>query len=104
MDHIGERMPIQNSVKIRREPHTTGDLSEASEEDCDARHVRARRQVLRVARIANECVGRDAPQEKRRGRQTCRADHHVGLCRESLDIRCDLHLNSIGLQLRCEPA
>jgi hypothetical protein len=33
MDHIGERMPIQNSMKIRCEPQSAGDLSQTSEED-----------------------------------------------------------------------
>ena len=59
MNHIGERMPIQNSMKIRREPHSASDLSQTSEEDCGAEHLRAWGEVLRVARIANECVGRD---------------------------------------------
>ena len=104
MDDIGERMPIQNSTKIWRELHSTSDLSQTPEEDCDAEHLRPWRQVLRVARIANECVGGDPAQQKRRRRQTRRADHDVGLCGESLEIRCDLHPNSIGLQLRCEPA
>ena len=104
MDHIGERMAIQNSMKIRRESHPASDLSQTSKEDCGAKHLRFWRQVLRVARIANECVGRDAAQQKRRGRQTSRADHDVGLCGESLEIRRDLYLNSFGLQLRSEPA
>src|ERR1700676_1676246 len=104
MDHIGERMPIQNSMKIRRELYSACDLSQTSEEDFGVKHLRRWRQVLRVARIANECVGRDASQQKRRGRQTRRADHDVGVCGESLEIRRDLHLNSIVLQLRARPA
>src|SRR6266403_3721498 len=104
MDHIGERMPIQNSMKIRREPQSASDLSQTSEEDFGAKHLCSWGEVLRVARIANDCVGRDPAQQKRRGRQTRRADHDVSLCGESLEIRCDLHPNSIGLQLRCEPA
>src|SRR6266850_5710948 len=104
MNHIGERMPIQNSMKIRREPHSASDLSQTSEEDCGAEHPRVWGEVLRVARIANNCVRRDAPQQKGRGCQTRRADHDVGLCGESLKIRRDPHLNSIVLQLRCESA
>src|SRR5439155_4433008 len=80
MNHIGERMPIQNSMKIRRELHSASDLSQTSEEDFGVKHLRRWRQVLRVARIANNCVRRDPAQQKRRGRQTRRADHDVGLC------------------------
>jgi hypothetical protein len=104
MNHIGERMPIQNSMKIRREPHSASDLSQTSEEDCGAEQLRAWGEVLRVARIANECVGRDPAEQKRRGRQTRGADHDVSLCGESLEIGLDLHLNSIGFQLGGEPA
>ena len=85
MDHIGEWMPIQNSMKIRRELHSAGDLSQTSEEDFGVKHLRRWGQVLRVARIANNCVRRDPPQQKRRGRQARRADHDVGLSGESLD-------------------
>src|SRR5258708_32164550 len=85
MDHIGERMPIQNSMKIRRESHSASDLSQTSEEDFEARHLRVGREVFRVARIANDCVGRDAAQQKRRGGQTRRADHDVGLRGELLE-------------------
>src|SRR5579864_5056951 len=59
VDHIGEGMAIQNSTKIRREAHAAGDLAETSEEDGCAGHLRAGREILRVARIANESVGRD---------------------------------------------
>src|SRR5258708_10914914 len=104
MDHIRERMPIQNSMKIRREFHSASDLSQTSEENCGAKHLRPWGQVLRVARIANECVGRDPAQEKRSGVQTRRADHDVCLCGESPEIRRNLHLNSIGLQSGGEPA
>ena len=104
VNHIGEWMPIQNSMKIRREPQSARDLSQASEEDSGARHLRVRGEILRVARIANDCVGRDASQQKRRRRQTGRADDDVGLGGESPDvvleeISRDLHLNSISLQL-----
>src|SRR6267142_4860019 len=102
MDHIRERMPIQNSMKIRRELHSACDLSQTSEEDFGVKHLRRWRQVLRVARIANNCVRRDPPQQTRRGRQTRRADDDVRLCGELLEIRGDLHLHSIGLQLRSE--
>ena len=51
MDHVGERMPIQNSTKIRREPQSARDLSQAPEEDFRARHLRAGRQVFRIARV-----------------------------------------------------
>src|SRR3981081_1586180 len=53
MDHVGERMPIQNSMKIRRKPQSASDLSQTSEEDFGAKHLRPWRQVLRVALIAN---------------------------------------------------
>src|SRR5436853_7889127 len=66
MNHIGERMPIQNSMKIRRELHSASDLSQTSEEDFGVKHLRRWRQVLRVARIANNCVRRDPAQQKRR--------------------------------------
>src|SRR5207237_6997725 len=109
MDHIGERMPIQNPTEIRRKPQSASDLSQTSEEDRSAKHLRGWRQVLRVACIANERVRRDPAQQKRRGGQTGRADHEVRLCGETLEIRRDLHLNPItfelgGLQLGGEPA
>jgi len=123
MDHIGEWMPIQNSTKIRREPQSARDLSQTSEEDFGSRHLRTWRQSS-DNRIANDGVGRDASQQKRRRRQTRRADHDIGLCGEPWEIvlpeivfpdislqeispeeiRRDLHLNSVGPQLRCEPA
>ena len=83
--HIGEWMPVQNSVKIRRKSQSARDLSQTSEEGFGARHLRAWGQVLRVACIAKDCVGRDPVQQKRRGRQTRHADHDVGLSGESLD-------------------
>src|SRR5271157_3329465 len=92
MDHIGERMAIQNSTKIRSESHSTGNLSQTSEENLGFRHLRRWRQVLRVACVTDDCVGRDAAQEKRRRCQTCRADHDVGFFRELLEIGCDLYL------------
>src|SRR5690242_1762867 len=46
VDDIGERVPIQNSTKIWREPQTARNLSQTSEEDSGARHLRAWRQVL----------------------------------------------------------
>src|SRR5258708_6904341 len=68
VDHIGERMPIQNARKIRLESHSASDLSQTSEEDFEARHLCGWREVLRVARIANDCLRRDAAQQKRRRR------------------------------------
>jgi len=65
MHNVGERMPIQNSMKIRREAQSTSNLSQTPEENFGARHLRAWRQVFRIARIANDCVGRDAAQQKR---------------------------------------
>ena len=101
-------------MKIRRESQSASDLSQASKEDFGARHLRVWRQVLRITCIANNGLGRDAAQQKRRRRQTRRADHDIGLGGESLaivfqkivllEIGRDLHLNSIGLQLRGEPA
>ena len=58
MDHVGKWVSIQNSMKIRSEAHSAGDLSQTSEEDSGAWHLRGWRQVLRVTRIANDCVGR----------------------------------------------
>src|SRR6516164_8733347 len=61
-------------------------------------------EVLRVAGIANDGVGRDPAQQKRRGREARGTDHEVGLGGESLEIDCNLYLNSMGFQLRCKPA
>jgi hypothetical protein len=91
-------------MEIRHKPQPAGDLSQTSEEDFDSRHLRAWRQILRIARIANDCVGRDTAQQKRRRRQTRRADHNIGLGGELLYTRGDLYLNSIGLQLSGELA
>src|SRR5229473_3626808 len=91
MDHIGEWMAIQNSMKIRRESQSASDLSQTSEEDFEARHLCGWREVLRVARIANDCLRRDAAQQQRRRSETRCADHDVGLRGELLDIGRDLH-------------
>ena len=64
MYHIGEWMAIQNSVKIGCEVQSSSDLAQTSEEDSGARHLRVWGEVLRVARIADDCVGRDASQKK----------------------------------------
>ncbi len=104
MDHVGKRMPIQNSTKIRGEPHSTGDLSQTSEEDFGTGDLGGWRQVLRVPRIANDCVGGDVTQQKRWGRETRRADHDVGRRGKLLKIRRDLDLNALGLQFGPEPA
>ncbi len=60
VDYIGEWMPIQDSTEIRREGHSAHDLSQTSKENSGARHLRAGGQILRVSRITNGCVGRDA--------------------------------------------
>ena len=39
--HIGERMAVQYATEIRLELHSAGDLTQASEENCRVRHVRA---------------------------------------------------------------
>src|ERR1700686_5465333 len=39
MDHIGERMPIQNSTEIRCEPQSASDLSQNSKENLGAWHL-----------------------------------------------------------------
>jgi hypothetical protein len=62
VDHIGERMPVQDSMKIGRESQSARDLPETSKENFGARHLRAGRQVLRVARITNNGVRCDAAQ------------------------------------------
>src|SRR5712691_3999228 len=104
VDDIGKRMPVQNSVKIRRETQSTGDLSQTSEEDFGAGHLGAWRQVLRVARIANDYLGRDPAQPQRRSCQTGCADHKVSRRGELLKIGRDLHLDSAGFELGGEPA
>src|SRR5947209_6232512 len=70
VNYIGKWMPIQNSMKIRRESQSARDLSQTSEEDFSATHLRVGREVLRVTRIANDGVWRDAAQQKRRRRHT----------------------------------
>src|ERR1700722_14446788 len=75
MNHIREGMPIQNSVEIRRERYSAGNLSQTSEEDFDARHLRVWRQVLGVARIGHNCIRGDPAQQTRGGRQTRSADY-----------------------------
>ena len=104
MDHIGEWMAIEDSAEIWHERHSASDLSQTSKEDFGVRHLGAGREVLRVAGIANDGLGRDPAQQKRRGRETRGTDHEVGLGRESLEIACNLYLNSMGFQLRCKPA
>ena len=47
-------------------------------------------------------MGRDPAQQKRGRRQARGADDDVGLRGESTEIRRDLHLSSIGLQLHRE--
>src|SRR6516162_3108318 len=64
--HIGERMAIYNSAEIGGEPHSARDLSEPSKEDRGTGQLGAWRKVLRVARIANDGVGGDPAQQKRR--------------------------------------
>src|SRR5580658_6478045 len=66
VNHVGEGMAIQNSVKIRREVQAAGNLSQTSEEDSGIRHLRVWREVLRIACIANDCVGRNLSQQQRR--------------------------------------
>src|SRR6266481_7498809 len=87
MNHIGERMPIQNSMKIRRELHSASDLSQTSEEDFGVKHLRRGRQVLRVARIANDCVRRDPAQQKRR-----RSEEHTSELQSQFHLVCRLLL------------
>src|SRR5258708_37131043 len=87
MDPIGERMPVQNSMKIRYEREFATDLPQTSEKDFRTRHLRARRQILRVARIANDCVRRDPAQQKRGGGQPPAADDDVSLRGELLGRR-----------------
>src|SRR5579863_818659 len=102
VDHVREWMPIQNSVKIRSEVQAASDLSQTSEEDFGVRHLRVWGEVFWVAGIANNGVGRDPAQKKRRRCEAGGADDKVGLCREFLQIGSDLCINSIGLQLGSE--
>src|SRR5258706_5942022 len=104
VDHVGERMAIQNSMKIRRERQAAGDLSQTSEEDSGARHVGPWREVLRVAGIADDCMLRDPSQKERRRGHARGADHDAGFGAESLEGGGDLHMHTICLQLRREPS
>src|SRR6516225_5066804 len=63
MYHIGERMAIQDSTKFRREPQSACNLSQTSKENFGPTHLRVSGQVLRVTRIANDCLGRDPGQQ-----------------------------------------
>src|SRR5579872_1620886 len=104
VNHIGEWVPIQNSVKIWRELQSARNLSQASEEDLSVRHLRIWRKVLRIACVANDGAGRDAAEQQRRRRQTRRADYEIGDRGHSLRRSRDLYLNSIVSQLCREPA
>ena len=104
MDHIGERMAIQNSKKIGCETQPACDLSQTSEEDRGADQPRVGGEVFGVTRIANESMWRNAVQQKRRTPETRGADHDVGLRGESLEVRRELPFNSFGFELRCDPA
>src|ERR1700733_3247443 len=64
MDHIGEWMPIQDAMKIRPESQSAHHLPQTPEENLRPRHLRARGQVLGVACITDNCVGRKPPQQK----------------------------------------
>src|SRR5580704_17610734 len=97
-------MTVQNSVKIRGELHSGGNLAQASEKNFGAGHVCAWREVLRVARIANDGVGRDPAQQERGGSQTRRTNHEVSLCGELLATCEHFHINSISFEFRGEPA
>ena len=55
--HIGERMTVQNSMKIGVELQSARDLSQPSEENRGPRGLCIRGQVLRVTGIADEGVG-----------------------------------------------
>src|ERR1700736_402396 len=97
-------MTVQNSVKIRSELHSGGNLAQASEKNFGAGHVCAWREVLRVARIANDGVGRDPAQQERGGSQTRGTNHEVSLCGELLATCGHFHINSVSFELRGEPA
>lgn len=62
MHDVGKRMPVQDSVKIRRESQSPSDLPQASEEHMGVTQLSAWRQVLGIARVANHCPRRDAAQ------------------------------------------
>ena len=96
MDYIREWMPIQDSMKIRNEAQSARDLAQTSEKHFGARHLCSGGEILRIARITNDCVGRDPAQEKRWGGQTRRADHDVGRSGELPEIGRHLHLHSVG--------
>src|SRR5258708_36053271 len=101
-------MRIKNPMKTRHNLQPASDLSQTSEEDFDAGQLRTWGKVLRVASIANDCMGRDAAQQKRRRRQTRRANHDVGLGEALLigllEISCGLHFDSVVSQFCGEPA
>jgi hypothetical protein len=96
VNHIGEWMPIQDSMKIRSKVQSARDLSQTSEEDFGVRHFRTGRKIFGVARVTDDCVGGNAGQQKRRGCQTGRTDHDISGCGELPRIGCDLDFHSVG--------
>ena len=104
VNYIGERMPIQDSMKVRDEVQCACNLSQTSEEDLSVRHCRAGRKIFGVTRVTDDCVGGDGAQQKRGGCQARRADHNVSRCGELPRIGCDLDFHSVGCQLRSQLA
>jgi hypothetical protein len=64
MSNIREWMPIENAFEIGHESQSARNLSKTTKEDSGARHIAARTQVFRVARIANDGLGRNAAEAK----------------------------------------
>src|SRR5947208_15908382 len=87
VDHIGERMAIQNSKKIGCETQPACDLSQTSEEDRGADQPRGGGGVFGVARIANESMWPNAVQEERRTPETPGSGHRVGPRRGCAGVR-----------------
>ena len=54
VNHIGEWMPIEDSMKVWDEVQCARDLSQTSEEDLSARHCRAGRKIFWVTRVTDD--------------------------------------------------
>ena len=64
MGHIRDWMPIQNAFEIGHETQPARNLPQSTKEDSGVAHIAAGTEVFRVARIANDGLGRNAAQAK----------------------------------------
>src|ERR1700691_5913828 len=99
MGYIREWMPIQNTCEIGHETQPARYLSQATKKDSGARHIKARTEVFRVTRIADDGFGCYLAQLKGGGRHACRADHDVGRIWDLFETGCDFYISSIRFQL-----